>query len=273
MLVLAAAVLVVSCSCSGHSRSALPPVPTSDQTAVTPGHGPGGSVLEARPLRVPTVAAGAACPMTTTWTRAAAIGFSSSYGARPVLGRGPVFPLGPWPYPFARQAVGNATPRSDSGPKVLWAEHGYPGLVLIRGRQVDGTGQLRFQQGDPGPITPQLWLPAQPRPSAFATATVVPHPGCYAWQVDGLGFSEVIVFDAPAAVPALQTVHLTRCGIAPINRHGTAWFVPNPPFTAADPPTNYSGQGTFIRQDASTATFHDVGGAKITFSTTATACA
>jgi hypothetical protein len=46
-----------------------------------------------------------------------------------------------------------------------------------------------------------LW-PRQPNESAdyprdfLGHATLVPRPGCYAWQIDGEDFTEVIVFQA-----------------------------------------------------------------------------
>jgi hypothetical protein len=86
----------------------------------------------------------------------------------------------------------------------LWiAGPGYPDRpALIRGGQIDGQNELRFEDGvDPagelrfeGADLGQGW---RHQPSY----TRVSGPGCYAYQVDGLGLSEVIVFEAVAEKP------------------------------------------------------------------------
>jgi hypothetical protein len=88
--------------------------------------------------------------------------------------------------------------------KVLWAvdtPH-YSGVVLIRGHQLDGLNELRFDNGDmpptelritPFPGTPDGWT-GQP------SYTRVRAPGCYAYQIDGLTFSKHIIFEAVAAL-------------------------------------------------------------------------
>jgi hypothetical protein len=79
--------------------------------------------------------------------------------------------------------------------KVLWiVDPIYGGPVLIRGRQLDGPNELRFDNGALPPRAIKI-LPAarvRDRPSY----TRVRGPGCYAYQVDGLGFSYVIIFEA-----------------------------------------------------------------------------
>jgi hypothetical protein len=92
-----------------------------------------------------------------------------------------------------------------SGNKILWiGKPTYRGPVLIRGRQLDGPNELRFDGGlNParemrlprvGGSSPGGW---QNRPSY----TRVRASGCYAWQVDGLTFSRVIVFRAVTSGP------------------------------------------------------------------------
>jgi hypothetical protein len=87
--------------------------------------------------------------------------------------------------------------------KVLWlADPTYRGPVLIRGKQLDGPHVLRFGEG-PHP-TAELQLPpgdgraatTAPGWSNWPTYTRVRAPGCYAYQVDGLDFSEIIVVPA-----------------------------------------------------------------------------
>jgi hypothetical protein len=83
--------------------------------------------------------------------------------------------------------------------------------VLVRGHQLDGPNELRFNGGlhDPntidGPalapvLTDLRLLPVangdgEPWGTALAY-TRVRAPGCYAYQIDGLSFSDVVVFQA-----------------------------------------------------------------------------
>jgi hypothetical protein len=80
--------------------------------------------------------------------------------------------------------------------KTLWAvAPRYRGPLLIRGRRLDEAGVLRFGLARHSPS--QMWWPAanahtwRYRPST----TVIPAPGCYAFQVDGITFSRVLVFE------------------------------------------------------------------------------
>jgi hypothetical protein len=73
----------------------------------------------------------------------------------------------------------------------------YHGRILIRGRQLDGPNELRFDDG--------LVPPREKRVVSgglavgWASHTRVRAEGCYGYQIDGVGFSRVIVF---RAVPA-----------------------------------------------------------------------
>ncbi len=71
----------------------------------------------------------------------------------------------------------------------------YHGPVLIRGGQVGGTHPMLFQGG--GIKTPQLRFSGNSWPSEV----IVPVPGCYGWQIDGRGFSRVLVFRAECVQP------------------------------------------------------------------------
>jgi len=80
--------------------------------------------------------------------------------------------------------------------KTLWAiSPRYRGRLLIRGRRVDGQGRVRFHLG--GPLRREIrWLPER-RPWRYGgTSTLLRGPGCFAFQVDGVDFSDVIVFRA-----------------------------------------------------------------------------
>jgi len=76
--------------------------------------------------------------------------------------------------------------------KVLWtSDPSYNGPVLVRGMQIDGSGEMRFS--DSNPPDPDLYFTASHGNVADVTYTRVNTPGCYAYQVDGINFSELIV--------------------------------------------------------------------------------
>jgi hypothetical protein len=83
------------------------------------------------------------------------------------------------------------------GTKVLWTIPRYYGAVLIRGGQLDGTNAMGF---DVGPQWTDSVLPGLrfvgPEIGLHPAATFVRAPGCYAYQVDTLRSSYLIVFEA-----------------------------------------------------------------------------
>lgn len=83
-----------------------------------------------------------------------------------------------------------------AGTKVLWTVPSYTGAVLIRGRQVDGPGELGFDLGPrwTNTVLPELRLVG--RSDLRPAATFVRSPGCYAYQVDTFRSSYLIVFEA-----------------------------------------------------------------------------
>ncbi|MPZ49719.1 MAG: hypothetical protein GEU75_10580 [Dehalococcoidia bacterium] len=127
------------------------------------------------------------------------------------LGNGRV--LGPGPvHPVAGQAVLLglfSSARSEEGWyrfKTLWIiTADYDGAVLIRGVAGRGPGELRFQRGTGSTSEPSLHLPANQSwaygagygdSRQFPSTTNIDSRGCYAWQVDGEGFSHHVVFSA-----------------------------------------------------------------------------
>jgi len=109
---------------------------------------------------------------------------------------GPVKPVGPTPLsvePF----IGS----SWLAGRVTWNAAGsYKGPVLIRGREVGGSGAVGFGEGRTPYDELQLLASGQGAPSvpgggrAWLSYTRVRSPGCYAYQVDGTSFSSVIAF-------------------------------------------------------------------------------
>lgn len=85
----------------------------------------------------------------------------------------------------------------------MWVRDGavYSGPLLIRGRQIDGTGKVHItssktdaQSGAALFLAPiaATWLD-------IPSSTLVSAPGCYAYQVDGMNFTYHIVFQAKYA--------------------------------------------------------------------------
>ena len=149
-----------------------------------------------RPLQIPRIAPGTTCPVSrpdddVDW---------GHYRVGPGIGDGPAYPIGfeqpgsvLWfDYPPHPQSgfAGSAW----SGQKVLWYTlptiRG-PGPILIRGRQLDGPNELRFD-------APRLPLREMTITNLYArpSYTRLRAPGCYAYQIDGATFSKVIVFEA-----------------------------------------------------------------------------
>jgi hypothetical protein len=155
-----------------------------------------------RPLHLPVVKAGERCPATNGRVYA-----NKLFGGI-ALGEGPVQPV---------VAVGkkrDATPalrgvlrfypyyadKEWHSLKTLWfASPRYAGPTLIRGRQLDGPHLTVFGE-QPSILDPLLRAgPTANGRNGFREwpgATYLRAPGCYAWQVDGLAFSNVIVFEA-----------------------------------------------------------------------------
>ncbi len=120
------------------------------------------------------------------------------------IGTGPIFAVGLSPdatLNFVKPAPGNQYSGSDwGGGKVLWVvAPAYPGPVLIRGHQVDGPNEIRFDEGEhPSAelhieeVSPGSTSDWRSQPSF----TRLLAPGCYVYQVDGINFSEWISFKA-----------------------------------------------------------------------------
>jgi hypothetical protein len=81
----------------------------------------------------------------------------------------------------------------------------YQGPFVVRGRALSGAAQIEVQPGSTGeqPGTGPLVVPSGPTPNTDTSglrsvpgSTWITAPGCYAWQIDGDNFSDIITFDA-----------------------------------------------------------------------------
>jgi hypothetical protein len=148
--------------------------------------GDGWSALQ-RPFHLPHLAHGAACPV----SHADRSVYFDRFGIARGIGPGPAYPIG-----LARGVL-VLVPSEESeiwaGQKVLWFVHPrYSGPVLVRGRRLDGPGLVRFGRG--AVPSGELRVPAGTREQPSFTR--LRSLGCYAYQIDGVGFSRVIVFKA-----------------------------------------------------------------------------
>jgi hypothetical protein len=89
------------------------------------------------------------------------------------------------------------------GRKVLWVgDPAFHGLALVRGHQLDGLNEVRFNAGADPP--PELRLDSSAPDNTtggwnnWPSYTRVRAPGCYAYQVDGPDFTLVLPFSAVA---------------------------------------------------------------------------
>ena len=152
-----------------------------------------------RPLHVPRLPPGSPCPLSAPEQR---VDFAA-YGVGRGFGEGPAYPIfgGPdppgeavlrfrYPPPPASEFAGSAW----GGQKVLWfILPEAAGPILVRGRQLDGSHEVRFELGTVPPR--ELYFGPRVRRDR-PSYTRLQAPGCYAYQIDGLTFSRLIVFEA-----------------------------------------------------------------------------
>jgi hypothetical protein len=165
--------------------------------------------LLSRPLHLPARSSDRTCPATPGTQ------VDTSLFGGVALGSGPVRILladrgellqGQVNLSKTEDALGTGHSSAWYGIQTLWfSRPGYDGPFVVRGGAVTGSGSMEVQPGDSGlaPGTGPLVVPAGPTANTsqegYRTvpgSTWVTAPGCYAWQVDGNGFTEVIVFDA-----------------------------------------------------------------------------
>jgi hypothetical protein len=160
------------------------------------------AALRQKPLHVPTVEPGAPCPVTPSKpiVPAPPVRMTADRG----MGDGPVYAVA---YYFSEGTTLQLRSDMERAPgwfttKVRWVGGpDYVGPVLVRGRRIDGEGEVRFEFDDPNgrrATSPEMALEAFRGWNDWPSSTLLPAPGagCYAYQVDGTSFTEVIVFRA-----------------------------------------------------------------------------
>jgi hypothetical protein len=177
--------------------------------------------LRNRPLKPPAMGAGGACPITPVHDLNPVTSGAKGKGPNFGFGTGPAYLSGTnqlYPGAFDNE---------------LWlVEPSYRGPILVRGVQPNGSQAVSFQepttfpdggfssagspppgkqvatvtiQGSPFPFYQELDLPAASATNVqgywrmFFARTHIEAPGCYAFQLDSLDVSVVIVFQVPDA--------------------------------------------------------------------------
>jgi hypothetical protein len=158
--------------------------------------------LTRRPLHIPMLETGGICPATVAEGTLGERG-NLDVPAAPAFGPGPAYPalgsegglavltyLAGWGY------------EGWDGTKLLWTVPRYDGPYIVRGRQLDGPNELQFDQGPnwSNKLHDELRLVGS-YTRLNPAATFLRAPGCYAYQVDGRGFSYLIVFKARIVSP------------------------------------------------------------------------
>lgn len=181
--------LATGCTASGQPADRITNSPQADVS-------PSADLVAAlrRPWAQPQLPAGEPCPVTqvVSMPDPALAGLWGTGPARPaLLGNGVLDYVSP------DQTVW--VDRSWGGRKVLWAvDPAERGVVLIRGRQLDGPGLLAFED----PAIPELvlipgeyeGLPGGWRD--YPSYTRLRTPGCYAYQIDTAEGTWTVVFIA-----------------------------------------------------------------------------
>ncbi len=145
-----------------------------------------------RPLHLPTLTSGTPCPISKETAVNPAFG--------PGLGEGPV-------YPIQSNSLKDLPMEGDwHTTKLLWVSHpDYDSPALVRVHQLDGPNDPRFRATWSGQeLTPELQLGALGSLiiegatrlgwRGWGSTLHLRSPGCYAYQIDGLDFSNIVVF-------------------------------------------------------------------------------
>ena len=168
-------------------------------TASSPSPHP--ETLVTRPLHFPSAAAGESCPATPGHP------VHTSFFDGVALGNGPVRVLvGNHGDLLRGQAdLGTSQAHGWFALETIWfSVPGYDGPFVVRAKRLGASGPIRVQPGDSGTVrgSGPLVVPAGPTintQDGYRTvpgSTWVTSSGCYAWQIDGQNFSEVITVDA-----------------------------------------------------------------------------
>lgn len=190
----ALALLIAGC---GRTLAPIPPASTPSPIVLATAPPDAWTVLQQVPLQIPTLAQGEACPVVP--------GSQVTPDLGDALGGGPAYLVG-----FGKQGVINLIQANQQNGEyallvLLTVPPGYADILLVRGRQMDGSGSLTFSMAPGSEPLGQWQLSPDTAGATGVTAgnwltwsayLVIGGSGCYGLQVDGTGFSEMLVFQA-----------------------------------------------------------------------------
>jgi hypothetical protein len=148
-----------------------------------------------RPLKLPSLSSNGTCPVTSGHQS------NSSYVSGLAFGTGPVqMVFGDHGTPTqGRIVLGHPDVSSWlAAENVLLINPRYRGPVSVRGQRIDGPGIAYLDGSDVATYIDPPYPDANTQPDGARTPPVsifVRNPGCYAFQIDGLGFTQTIVID------------------------------------------------------------------------------
>jgi len=171
---------LIACSQEPHSSSTSPTSPPVTYDS-----------LRQRPMALPTVISDGLCPVSRPAPASKAPKGSFVPNG---FGEGPVY------------LTGQGGPGWYSDQEVrLIVDPAYPDIVLIRGKQLNGSQGMPLAAVPPAP-SPEIQIPSGHSPSGrqWAGRILMSEPGCFGLQIDGSSFEEGIVFEVqPGTAPIL----------------------------------------------------------------------
>ncbi len=174
-------------------REVIPSTPPTTQSVWSALH---------RPFALPNVTAGA-CPSSPVVQIRPVGGGFSGHGSFPARGQGPVFVVAEPPSRVIGLRPSDLNVHGWYGLKTILAVNpSYRGPLLVRATHLVGTGGIGFgPSGEDAPTLRELRLDEPTNGvdwRSWPTVTLLRSSGCFAYQIDGTTFTEVIVFEARA---------------------------------------------------------------------------
>ncbi|HEU5199509.1 MAG TPA: hypothetical protein VFU32_07725 [Ktedonobacterales bacterium] len=188
----ALALLLAGC---GSGLAPIPPRSTPSPIVLTTALPDAWTALQQVPLHIPTLSPGEPCPVAPVGQVNPNLGDA--------LGTGPAFLVG-----FGKAGALDLSQASQQNGAysvltLLTAPPAYTTDMLVRGRQMDGAAAVLFSEETGSGLLTQLQLSPDTAGTTggasggwltWSAFLVVSGAGCYGLQIDGAGFSEVIVF-------------------------------------------------------------------------------
>ena len=192
MVCMMLALLVAGC---GQTFAPIPPVNTPSPIALATALADGWAALQQVPLQIPTLGAGEPCPVVPGSQ------VNPTLGA--ALGTGPLYLIGLGSQGQLDLSQANQQSGDYSMPVLLTTPPAYTTDMLVRGQPMDGPNAILFSFSPDAQVLGELQLSPDTAGTAagadgdwliWSAYLVVSGPGCYGLQIDGAGFSEVLVF-------------------------------------------------------------------------------